>query len=144
MNMIQKRVVRDLAAHGLYEEARRGLARDLVPILAADQDPQVRAQVSRTCSDAYNEDVSAIPLEVLRTLASDPDPGVREAVAYSNHPGICFDLLADPCSDVRAGVAYWGPRSCVRKLRRDKDPEVQKYVAWRDNEPKWDLSRRWR
>ncbi|MCX4883526.1 HEAT repeat domain-containing protein [Streptomyces sp. NBC_00847] len=70
-----------------------------------------------------------VPLEILRVLATDPDPRVRWMVAAKRKltPEILAQLAADPDESVRLSVARHKktPRSVLEELLSDDWSEVR-------------------
>ncbi|MET9759310.1 hypothetical protein ABZ016_09660 [Streptomyces sp. NPDC006372] len=70
-----------------------------------------------------------VPLEILRVLATDPDPRVRYVVATKRKltPEILTDLATDPDESVRLTVANHKrvPRSVLEQLQSDDWSKVR-------------------
>ncbi|MFI5690044.1 hypothetical protein [Streptomyces sp. NPDC051636] len=85
-----------------------------------DRHPEARFWVAQN---------KTVPLEILRTLATDPDPKVRSMVAMKRKvtPDILADLAGDPNESVRLTVARHrlAPRSVLERLLFDSWAEIR-------------------
>ncbi|MBO2464093.1 hypothetical protein [Actinomadura violacea] len=96
--------------------------------LADDPDPIVRRALA-AIPEAW-EPSKPLPADVLRRLAADPDPGVRDAVVDRDLPdGVRAALAADPDPRVRRGALLtWPepPEEIVDAALEDPDPGVRR------------------
>jgi len=115
-------------SHDLDEQSRASLepAAEGVWIEIIARFPELRQWV------AHNK---TVPLDVLRTLAADPDPGVRIVVASKRKlDRELFELLAqDREPTVRSSVAWnrKAPADVIARLASDPDALVARAVAER-------------
>ncbi|WP_371494783.1 HEAT repeat domain-containing protein [Kitasatospora sp. NBC_00374] len=100
-------------ASNLHEAIRAEAAARLLALLPAERDETVRWIAIHAL--AATQDERAVPLLV--SLAEDPDPGIRRAVAQSL-PGVAPDRPGDP--EVPALI----------RLTADPDPEVRNWAVF--------------
>jgi hypothetical protein len=95
-------------------------------LLATHENPKIRESVA----SSYHT-----PLDVVETLAKDPDAGVRACLARNETVScdILRDLAHDESETVRGFVAvnYFVPDDAMAELADDESPVVRGLVAWK-------------
>jgi hypothetical protein len=94
----------------------------LLKLLASDKEVSIRERVAQN---------HACPPDVIRTLAVDPDPGVRASTVHYHGKGMPLELLAtlarDPSAGVRRAVARHQrtPQAILEQLTSDSEQDIQ-------------------
>lgn len=108
----------------------------------ADVRASIARQITNTAGDDLLEELardSSTPNDVLMTLATNPNRGVRQAVASSPTTPIevIVRLTIDPDSTIRSQVARAGglPTRDLVRLASDDDPSVRAAVASNNSTP---------